>query len=102
MNKALPLCRKGYFRFLKCPLDHLTANLHLCVNEKEGYLLFQNIHGENIYLIIHDKKLLWTFWDFLSSLDDKILYTGEETAAYFEKVIAELQDKIKNDMCYCD
>lgn len=102
MNKALPLCRKGYFRFLKCPLDHLTANLHLCVNEKEGYLLFQNIHGENIYLIIHDKKLLWTFWDFLSSLDDKILYTGEETAAYFEKVIAELQDKIKNDMCCCD
>lgn len=102
MNKALPLCRKGYFRFLKCPLDHLTANLHLCVNEKEGYLLFQNIHGENIYLIIHDKKLLWTFWDFLSSLDDKILYTGEETAAYFEKVIAELQDKMKNDMCCCD
>ena len=93
MEAALPLCRKGYFRFLKPPLDHLSANLHLCMNEKEGYLLFQNINGQNIYLVFHDKKLKLAFWDFLSNLGEENLYTGEETAEYFEETIKKIKRK---------
>ena len=76
---------------MKQPLEHLTANLHLCINKEEGYLLFQNIKGSNVYLIINDRKLLMAFWDFLSSMDDRFLYTGRETADYFRKVIKDLE-----------
>lgn len=91
IKEAVHLCEKGKFRFMKQPLEHLTANLHLCINKEEGYLLFQNIKGSNVYLIINDRKLLMAFWDFLSSMDDRFLYTGRETADYFRKVIKDLE-----------
>lgn len=94
MKKAVHLCEKGIFRFMKPPLDHLTANLHLCINEKNGYLLFQNIKGQNVYLVIHDRKLLMAFWDFLNNMDDRLLYTGKETADYFRKVIKDQEERV--------
>ena len=94
IKEAIPLCQKGVFRFMKPPLDHLAANLHLCINEKEGYLLFRNMSGKNVYLIMHDRKLLLAFWDFLSSMDDRLLYTEKETEDYFIKVLRRLEEKL--------
>mgnify|MGYP002239045326 CR=1 FL=1 len=45
-------CRKGSYRILQKPLNHLPSNLHLCIRGNVGTLIFQKYNGdeERIYL----------------------------------------------------
>ena len=65
---------------------------HPCVNKNFGYLLFNNIHNRTICLVINESSILTTFMDYLSSLDDNTLYTGEETAEFVQILIDELKN----------
>ena len=91
MERILPCCRNGNYRLLKKPLNKLSDNLHLCVNNNFGYLLFNNIHNRTICLIINEASILTTFIDYLSSLDDSGLYTAEETTEFVYTLICELK-----------
>ena len=91
MERILPCCRNGNYRLLKKPLNQLSDNLHLCVNNNFGYLLFNNIHNRTICLIINEASILTTFIDYLSSLDDSGLYTAEETTEFVYTLICELK-----------
>ena len=93
MERILPCCRNGNYRLLKKPLNQLSDNLHLCVNNNFGYLLFNNIHNRTICLIINEASILTTFMDYLSSLDDSGLYTAEETTEFVYTLICELKKK---------
>ena len=91
MERILPCCRNGNYRLLKKPLNKLSDNLHLCVNNNFRYLLFNNIHNRTICLIINEASILTTFIDYLSSLDDSGLYTAEETTEFVYTLICELK-----------
>lgn len=91
----LPCCKNGNYRLLKKPLNQLSDNLHLCVNSTFGYMLFNNIHNRTICLIINESSILTTFMDYLSSLDDSGLYSGEETAEFVQTLIDELKNQKK-------
>ena len=93
MERILPCCRNGNYRLLKKPLNQLSDNLHLCVNNNFWYLLFNNIHNRTICLIINEASILTTFMDYLSSLDDSGLYTAEETTEFVYTLICELKKK---------
>lgn len=93
LKKILSCCRKGYYRLLKKPLNHLSENLHLCVSSTSGYLLFNNIHNHTICLLINEASILTTFMDYLASLDEQQLFTGEETESFIKDIIRQLTQK---------
>ena len=93
--RILPCCKNGNYRLLKKPLNQLSDNLHLCVNSTFGYMLFNNIHNRTTCLIINESSILTTFMDYLSSLDDSGLYSGEETAEFVQTLIDELKNQKK-------
>lgn len=97
LKKILPYCRKEYYRLLKKPLNHLSRNLHLCTNSTSGYLLFNNIHNHTICLLINESSILTTFTDYLSSLDDEQLYTGEEAELFIRDIIEQLKKSLCAD-----
>ena len=97
MERILPCCQNGNYRLLKNPLNQLSDNLHLCVNKNFGYLLFNNIHNRTICLVINESSILTTFMDYLSSLDDNTLYTGEETAEFVQILINELKNTLLSE-----
>ncbi|MGN0353548.1 MAG: hypothetical protein ACI4EI_00565 [Muricoprocola sp.] len=92
LNAMLPYCDSDYYRLLKKPLEHITGNLHICVNGTAGYLLCTNSYHQNIYLVFEESSLLLAFLDYASSLSEKELYTGKETGKYIESVINELKN----------
>lgn len=61
LQQFLTHCSSGCFHLLKSPLEHLSGNLHLCVNETSGYLLFTTVKNQNIYLIIEEPDILFKF-----------------------------------------
>ena len=97
MERILPCCQNGNYRLLKNPLNQLSDNLHLCVNKNFGYLLFNNIHNRTICLVINESSILTTFMDYLSSLDDNTLYTGEETTEFVQILINELKNTLLSE-----
>ena len=91
LRQIVPYCRQSFYRLLKKPLNQLSENLHLCVNGSSGYLLFNNIHNRTICLVLNESSILTTFWDYLQNLDEHQLYSGEETAAFIERLISQLK-----------
>lgn len=89
MQDLLPYCLNGTYRILKKPLDHLTDNLHLCVNSSFGYLLFNNMEQHTLCLVINEVGILSAFVDYLENLDDSHFYSNDEAAAFIEAVIKE-------------
>ena len=91
MRDMLSCCEKGIYRILKRPLDHLTDNLHLCVNETFGYLLFNNMEQHTLCLVIHEPSILEVFVDYLKNLDESLFYSNEETVSFIQNIIKELE-----------
>lgn len=77
----------GIHRMLKGPLENLPLNLHLSFNAYNGYLLFSNHIGQNIYLIIEESGMLSAFMDYVSNLDENYICTPEETTLYIQQLI---------------
>ena len=71
----------GMHRMLKGPLEDLPLNLHLSFTAYNGYILFSDHTGRNIYLIIKEPGMLSAFMDYVSHLDESRVCTPEETAA---------------------
>ncbi|MDC7289628.1 helix-turn-helix transcriptional regulator [Blautia schinkii] len=92
LENMLPYCYEELYLILKKPLNHLSENLHLCVNSSSGYLLFNNIRNQTVCLLFNEPSILAVFLDFLESLDDMALYSGEETALFVKNVINELKN----------
>lgn len=78
-------------RLLKKPLTDVPVHFHLCVNETSGYLLFRNIRGDNVYLIIQEPGFLADMQDYIKSLDDRVLAAAGETAEFIQQVIDEIR-----------
>lgn len=93
MRDMLSCCAKGIYRILRRPLDHLTDNLHLCVNRTFGYLLFNNMEQHTLCLVIDEPSILGVFVDYLENLDESRFYSNEETVEFIEGIIRELEEK---------
>lgn len=83
-------CHDCNYHLLKHPLDSIPKNIHICVNEFSGYLLFTNAQNEHTYLIIQEPGLLSDFFDYTESLAEKHLETAEETEAFLREIINEI------------
>lgn len=92
LQSILPYCSSGHFLILKRPLNQLSDNLHLCVNSNSGYLLFNNLIGRTLCLIINEPGILSVFMDYLETLDSTSLYSGDETADFVKCVINQLKN----------
>lgn len=95
LEAMLPYCQSGKYKILKTA-DTLNSlelpwNFHLCVNGNFGYLLFTNIAGENVGLIIREHGLLKAFEDYLENLDDSYYLTSEDTTEAVLTAIQSLQ-----------
>ena len=85
-------CRKGSYRILQKPLNHLPSNLHLCIRGNVGTLIFQKYNGEVMLFTIQEYGLLETFLDYLQNMLESSFYTSEEAAAYVESIIYQLEN----------
>ena len=85
-------CRNGSYRILQKPLNHLPANLHLCIRGNVGTLIFQKYNGEVMLFTIQEYGLLETFLDYLQNMEESSFYTTEEAAAYVEEIILKLEN----------
>lgn len=83
-------CRNGSYRILQKPLNHLPANLHLCIRGNVGTLIFQKYNGEVMLFTIQEYGLLETFLDYLQNMDESSFYSTEDAAAYVEDIIRQL------------
>lgn len=91
LQQLVLCCHQGTYRMLKSPLDQLPINLHLCVNETMGYFSFDNAENQTTYLMFNETGLLYTFLDYLQSLEETCFYTPEETADFINSEIRKLQ-----------
>ena len=85
-------CRHGSYRILQKPLNHLPANLHLCIRGIVGTLIFQKYNGEVMLFTIQEYGLLETFLDYLQNMQESSFYSTEEAAAYVEDIILKLEN----------
>lgn len=85
-------CRHGSYRILQKPLNHLPANLHLCIRGNVGTLIFQKYNGEVMLFTIQEYGLLETFLDYLQNMQESSFYSTEEAAAYVEDIILKLEN----------
>lgn len=90
LESILPYCQKGTYRLLKRPFDHLSQNLHLCVNQSSGYLLFNNLEQKTLSLIFNETSLISAFVDYLENIDEKYLYSKQETEDFVKELILKL------------
>ena len=74
---------------MKHPLNQLTENLHLVVNDTMGYLLFKDIHGKILCFTFNEPSLLEAFLDYMKSLKNEQLYSCEDTAQMIQELINE-------------
>lgn len=85
-------CRDGSYRILQKPLNHLPANLHLCIRGNVGTLIFQKYNGEVMLFTIQEYGLLETFLDYLENMQENNFYTLEDASAYIEDIICKLEN----------
>lgn len=94
LESMIPYCKRGNYRILKEETStglELPLNFHLCVNGNFGYLLFTNISGQNVELIIREHGLLEAFEDYLNNFDESYYMSPEETVEVIERAIQSLQ-----------
>lgn len=76
--------------------DHLGtpgSELFLFLSQESGYLKFFRGHDHQmIYLDIDEMGLLFTFQDFLDTLDEKLFYTQEEAVSLIRGMIAAAEE----------
>lgn len=84
-------CRNGSYRILQKPLNHLPANLHLCIRGTVGTLIFQKYNGEVMLFTIQEYGLLETFLDYLENMEANRFYSTDDAAAYVENIIHQLE-----------
>ena len=84
-------CRKGSYRILQKPLNHLPSNLHLCIRGNVGTLIFQKYNGEVMLFTIQEYGLLETFLDYLQNMQESSFFSLDEAAAYVESIIHQLE-----------
>lgn len=89
-------CEKGTHRILKAPLNHLTDNLHVAVwGEQQliGSLSFRPSEDSMFFIFMQEEGQLSALRDYLSNLDEDLLYTAEETAGMVDACIRRLQEE---------
>lgn len=87
LENMLQYMSAGIYRMLKGPLENLPLNLHLSFTSYNGYILFRNHAGKNIYLIIEESSMLSAFMDYASNLDESYVCTPEETASFIREAM---------------
>lgn len=88
IRQLLYACRQKKYKLLKDNIGTIENELFLFVSQKRGYLMFPVDSGRNlVYLDIAEPGLLFTFYDFCESLNDKMFYTAEETARLLQKIL---------------
>lgn len=87
LDEMLRYVPAGVYRMLRGPLENLPLNLHLSFTSHNGYILFSNHAGKNIYLIIEESSMLSAFMDYASNLDESYICTPDETASYIRETI---------------
>lgn len=92
LEKMLQDVPTGVYRMLKGPLENLPLNLHLSFTSYNGYILFSNHAGKNIYLIIEESSMLSAFMDYASNLDESYICTPEETASFIREAIQKFKN----------
>ena len=85
-------CRSGSYRILQKPLNHLPANLHLCIRGTVGTLIFQKYNGEVMLFTIQEYGLLETFLDYLQNMQESSFYSPENASAYVQDIICKLEN----------
>ena len=93
LQDMIPYMDSGTYHILKGHLENIPPNLHLGFTRYNGYLLFRNNAGKNVYLIIEESSILSAFMDYASNLDENDFYGPEESISYIQKLI----EKYKND-----
>lgn len=94
LESLIPYCRRGNYRILKGETStglELPLNFHLCVNGHFGYLLFTNIFGQNVGLVIREHGLLEAFEDYLDHFDESYYISPEEAVGIIKEAIESLQ-----------
>lgn len=73
---------------LKNKLGDISDNFNLFSSSSTGYLLFSKYYGSPSLLLIQEPKLIQSFYDFLSTLEESNLTESfEETQKYLKEVI---------------
>lgn len=93
LQDMIPYMDSGTYHILKGHLENIPPNLHLGFTRYNGYLLFRNNAGKNVYLIIEESSILSAFMDYASNFDENDFYGPEESVSYIQKLI----EKYKND-----
>lgn len=73
---------------LKNRLENISDNFNLYSSSSTGYLLFSKYYGSPSLLLLQEPKLIQSFYDFLSTLEESDLTESfEETQKYLKEVI---------------
>lgn len=80
-------CQNQGYRMVRPDTPIASGNLCIYVNANNGYLLFSSADGNLVYLNLEEQSLLQAFYDYLSSLDDKLFYSTEETVERLRTIL---------------
>lgn len=80
-------CESGKYRMLREEVPVAETDICLFSSPTDGYLLVPTTRGDRIFLEIRESGLLNTFLDYFKSLDDKSIYSKEETVAILKQIL---------------
>lgn len=89
VRKLMKECEVGKYRMLREEVPVAEADICLFSSPTDGYLLVPTTRGDRIFLEIRESGLLNAFLDYFKSLDDKSIYSEEETVAILKQILKE-------------
>lgn len=87
LGKLMKECESGKYRMLREEVPVAETDICLFSSPTDGYLLVPTTRGDRIFLEIRESGLLNAFLDYFKSLDDKSIYSEEETVAILKQIL---------------
>lgn len=89
IRSLIAQCRDGRFQLLRRESPFSDVELCMYVTAQKGYLLFASSNDNLVYLNLEEPSLLFTFYDYLSSLEDTTFYSAEEAVSLLTELVKE-------------
>lgn len=87
IGRLMKECESGKYRMLRKEVSVAETDICLFSSPTDGYLLIPTTRGDRIFLEIRESGLLNAFLDYFKSLDDKSIYSEEETVAILKQIL---------------
>lgn len=87
IRRLIRECEKLRYQMLQPEAQIAGVDICLYSGIQDGYLLIPTVQGDRIFLEIRESGLLNAFRDYFKNLDEKYIYTVEETVSILKSLL---------------